>query len=56
LLLTYMQCLRFITDYLNGDVYYHTTHEQQNLHRAKNQLVLLQALEAFVKDNFHLSI
>jgi aminoglycoside phosphotransferase (APT) family kinase protein len=54
LLLTYMQCLRFITDYLNGDIYYSTSNAEQNLQRASNQLALLQALEAYVKDNFRL--
>jgi hypothetical protein len=49
-----MQCLRFITDYLNGDIYYSTSNAEQNLQRASNQLALLQALEAYVKDNFRL--
>lgn len=38
----YMQAVRFLTDYLNGDVYYSTHYECQNLVRAKNQLKLLQ--------------
>lgn len=37
----YMQAVRFLTDYLNGDVYYHTTYPGQNLVRAQNQLNLL---------------
>lgn len=37
----YMQAVRFLTDYLNGDVYYHTTYPGQNLARARNQLTLL---------------
>lgn len=37
----YMQALRFLTDYLNGDIYYPVTHTEHNLMRAKNQLVLL---------------
>ena len=45
--LIYMQALRFLTDFLNGDVYYHTTYPGQNLNRAKNQLKLLSVyLEA----------
>lgn len=48
LLMTYMQALRFATDYLNGDVYYKTTHPEQNLHRAMNQLSLLEKLESFL--------
>ncbi|WP_443937409.1 phosphotransferase enzyme family protein [Pedobacter sp. MW01-1-1] len=38
----YMQALRFFTDYLNNDVYYHTTYPKQNLVRAKNQIKLLE--------------
>ncbi len=38
----YMQALRFLTDFLNGDSYYHTTYPKQNLIRAQNQIVLLQ--------------
>ncbi|HEY1008887.1 MAG TPA: aminoglycoside phosphotransferase family protein [Daejeonella sp.] len=37
----YMQGLRFLTDYLNGDIYYQTTYKEQNLIRAQNQFVLL---------------
>lgn len=40
----YMQALRFLTDFLNGDVYYYTTYPDQNLNRAKNQLALLEQL------------
>ena len=39
--LIYMQALRFLTDFLNGDVYYQTTYAGQNLNRTKNQLRLL---------------
>ncbi|HEY9002977.1 MAG TPA: aminoglycoside phosphotransferase family protein [Mucilaginibacter sp.] len=40
----YMQALRFLSDYLNGDVYYHTTYAGQNLNRTNNQLTLLNQL------------
>ena len=40
----YMQAIRFLADYLNGDIYYHTTYTGQNLDRAKNQLTLLEQL------------
>lgn len=43
--MTYMQALRFLTDYLNHDVYYNITYPEQNLDRAKNQCRLLQVLE-----------
>lgn len=39
----YMQALRFLTDFLNGDIYYHITYPTQNLLRAKNQIQLLKS-------------
>lgn len=41
----YMQALRFLTDYINNDVYYGAQYEGHNLVRAINQIVLLQRLE-----------
>ncbi len=38
------QALRFLTDYLLGDVYYKVKHKEQNLVRAKNQICLLKSL------------
>lgn len=40
----YMQALRFITDYINDDVYYGARYAGHNLVRATNQMVLLQRL------------
>ena len=40
----YMQALRFITDYINNDVYYGSKYQGQNFIRAKNQVVLLDRL------------
>lgn len=40
----YMQALRFITDYINNDVYYGARYPEHNLVRATNQSVLLQRL------------
>lgn len=40
----YMQALRFLTDYLNNDIYYGARYEEQNLVRAINQATLLQRL------------
>ena len=40
----YMQAIRFLTDFLNNDIYYGKTYENQNLNRATNQLILLQQL------------
>ena len=45
-LITYMQCLRYVTDFLENDVYYKTNYPEQNLNRALNQLILLEKLEA----------
>ena len=46
LFLVYMQGIRFLTDYLNGDVYYPIKYPEHNLDRAKNQRVLLLDLLA----------
>jgi hypothetical protein len=40
----YMQAVRFLTDYLNGDTYYKTNYPEQNLFRTRNQLGLLESL------------
>ncbi|MDR0711172.1 MAG: aminoglycoside phosphotransferase family protein [Prevotellaceae bacterium] len=44
-LLTYMQTLRFLTDYLDGDTYYKIKHPEHNLQRTKAQLKLLLSME-----------
>ncbi len=38
----YMQALRFLTDYLNDDIYYNIKYKEQNLVRSKNQIELLR--------------
>jgi len=40
----YMQALRFITDFLNDDVYYGAKYELHNFNRAMNQLTLLNVV------------
>ncbi len=40
----YMQAVRFLTDYLNGSIYYPISYPEQNLDRAKNQFKLLSEL------------
>ncbi len=40
----YMQAIRFLTDYLNDDVYYGAKYPAHNLVRAGNQAMLLQRL------------
>jgi hypothetical protein len=42
--LIYMQAIRFLTDYLQNDVYYGAAYPQQNFVRAGNQTVLLEQL------------
>ena len=37
--------LRFLTDYLNGDIYYKTNYSDHNLVRAKNQFKLIESFE-----------
>lgn len=49
-MMTFIMALRFLTDYLNGDVYYQTHYDEQNLIRAGNQLRLLEVLGAQVSD------
>lgn len=41
----YMQALRFLTDYLNNDIYYGAKYTKQNFVRAGNQMVLLEKLQ-----------
>ncbi|HEY2649958.1 MAG TPA: aminoglycoside phosphotransferase family protein, partial [Puia sp.] len=38
----YMQALRFLTDYINNDIYYMIRYEDHNLVRANNQIMLLK--------------
>lgn len=40
----YMQALRFLTDFLNENIYYPINYEEQNLDRARNQFKLLNEL------------
>jgi Ser/Thr protein kinase RdoA (MazF antagonist) len=44
-LLMFEQGIRFLTDFLQGDVYYRTTRPGHNLDRAMNQMFLLKAYE-----------
>jgi thiamine kinase-like enzyme len=52
----YMQALRFLTDYLQGDIYYGSAYPAQNLVRAGNQVALLKQLikaEPFLRENIN---
>lgn len=44
-LLPYMQAVRFLTDYINGDTYYKIAYPEHNLVRTKAQLKLVHELE-----------
>jgi len=56
LLLFYMQCIRFLTDYINGNIYYPTAYKNQNLDRAMNQFLLLKQLSIFLKKTYGFKI
>ncbi len=49
-LLTYMQTVRFLTDYIDGDTYYKTHKPKHNLIRTKAQFKLLQSLETHAEE------
>lgn len=45
-LFPYMQAVRFLADYINGDTYYKTAYPEHNLVRTSAQLKLLYSVEA----------
>jgi hypothetical protein len=45
LMMTYNQVIRFLTDYLQGDIYYKTDYPKHNLQRTKAQLTLYKSME-----------
>jgi Phosphotransferase enzyme family len=49
----FVQALRFMSDYLNNDVYYKTHYDDHNLIRAQNQLALYQSILAQEKEMAH---
>ncbi|OEK02429.1 hypothetical protein BFP97_13250 [Roseivirga sp. 4D4] len=46
LYMTFTMGVRFLTDYLNGDIYYKTSFENENFIRARNQFALLELMHA----------
>jgi hypothetical protein len=42
----FMQCVRFLADYINGDTYYKIKYPEHNLVRTKNQLLLYRSAVA----------
>ena len=45
LILTYETGIRFLSDYLDGDVYFRVAHPNHNLDRARNQFKLVADME-----------
>lgn len=48
--MTFIMGLRFLTDYLAGDVYYKIHHPEHNIQRARNQFQLVTRMEAQYDD------
>ena len=46
----FIMAIRFLTDFLNGDIYYKTKYREHNLDRAKNQFKLLDSLNDQIKE------
>jgi thiamine kinase-like enzyme len=46
----FIMAIRFLTDFLNGDVYYKTHYKEHNFDRAKNQFKLLESLNEQLND------
>ena len=49
-LMTFECGIRFLTDYLEGDVYFRTTHPEHNIIRARNQFRLVADMEAHMDE------
>ena len=47
MLMTYECGVRFLTDYLEGDVYFRTHYDKQNYYRARTQFALVDRMEKF---------
>ena len=50
--ITFIMGLRFLTDYLNGDIYYRIQYPEHNLVRARNQFKLVECME---QQNFEMN-
>ena len=48
--MTYECGMRFLTDYLEGDVYFRTTRPEHNIERARNQFKLVADMEAHMDE------
>jgi len=45
----FIMAIRFLTDFLNGDIYYKTKYPEHNLDRSKNQLKLIESMSEQIK-------
>ena len=43
--ITQIMAVRMITDYLNGDVYYHIDYPEHNIVRARTQIALIKSMD-----------
>jgi hypothetical protein len=43
--ITHIMAIRFLTDYLNGDVYYKIAHPAHNIDRCRNQIALIRDMD-----------
>ena len=50
MMMTFIMALRFLADFLNGDVYYKIHYPEQNLVRSSNQLVWLKVQEQHARE------
>lgn len=48
--MTYECGMRFLADYINGDIYFHTDYNEHNLVRARNQFKLVEEICALIKE------
>lgn len=53
--MTFIMAIRFLTDFLNNDIYYKTDYPKHNLVRSRNQLKLIRSMmKAFHRDGISL--
>jgi Ser/Thr protein kinase RdoA (MazF antagonist) len=50
MLMTYIMGIRFLADYINGDVYYKVAHKEHNIDRSKVQKKLIESMEQQVEE------
>lgn len=49
-MLTYMQAVRFLTDFINGDTYYKVLYPEHNMVRTRAQIKLLKSIDANLEE------